>query len=182
MLKIFATILNQQKTERNLGLPPQVLTVAAIQHQWLKRLEIRGVILDLDNTIVSEDDRYLSPRSEQWIAEAKSLGLQLFLLSNGRRRHRAQHWAERLALPLINPARKPLPFAFYRALKRMQLEAREVVVIGDSLHTDIIGAWWVGCPCIQVASLPHPPRWWERLAGRWLQIPFPPEEELWNYE
>jgi HAD superfamily phosphatase (TIGR01668 family) len=181
MLKIFSTLSNQQQTVRNSGLPPHVPILAGVQHQWLRHSEIRGIILDLDNTIVSEDDHYLSPRAEQWIAEAKSLEFQLFLLSNGKRRHRARHWAERLALPLINPAKKPLPFSFYIALKRMQLEAREVVVIGDSLHTDIIGARWVGCPYIQVASLPHPPRWWERVAGRWVQIPFPPDEELWHY-
>ncbi|MHC5597763.1 MAG: hypothetical protein ACYTXC_17790 [Nostoc sp.] len=31
----------------------------------LMRSQIRGVILDFDNTIVSEDDRYLSPGAEE---------------------------------------------------------------------------------------------------------------------
>jgi HAD superfamily phosphatase (TIGR01668 family) len=167
---------------RNYYLPQRVLKLSEVRHEWLTYSAIQGIILDLDNTIISEDDRYLSPGAIQWIEQAKFLGFQFFLLSNGQRRHRARNWAERLELPLINPAKKPLPFSFNKALKQMELEAKQVVVIGDSLHTDVIGAWWIGCPWIQVASLPHPPRWWERLAGRWVQIPYPSEEELWEQD
>lgn len=158
----------------------EAYTLADINVDLLKLSEIQGVILDLDNTIVSEDDRYLSPGAEAWILQAKLQGLKFFILSNGKRRYRALAWSHRLDIPLINPARKPFPFAFRKALKYMQLQPKQVVVIGDSRHTDILGAWLVGCHAIQVATLPHPFRWWEKLFGKRVQTPLPYGHELWD--
>jgi hypothetical protein len=153
-------------------------TLASIDILYLKQFDIRGFILDLDNTIVSEDDKYLSPGAMEWIQQAKSQRLKVFILSNGKRRIRAKIWSERLNIPIINPAHKPFPFSFWKALSVMKLKPKQVVVIGDSLHTDIIGSYLVGCPCIQVASLPHPPRWWEKIFGKWVQFPYAFIDEL----
>lgn len=146
----------------------------------LKKSGIEGIILDLDNTIVSEDDCYLSPGAEAWIEQAKLQGLKFFILSNGKRRARVKVWSRRLNIPAINPAKKPFPSAFRKALRHMQLQPQQVIVIGDSRHTDMLGAWLVGCPSIQVATLPHPFRWWEKLLGKRVQIPYPNGHELWD--
>lgn len=157
-------------------------TLASIDLDRLIDSGIKGIILDLDNTIVSEDDRYLSPHAVTWIIEAKKLGLKLFILSNGTRNYRVEYWSTYLGIPAINPAKKPFPGAFRKAMRAMQLAPDRVVVIGDSFHTDLLGAWIVGCAQIQVASLPHPPRWWEKLIGRYVQIAYPSEYELWEFQ
>jgi uncharacterized protein len=162
--------------------PPRAYSLASISLDCLIESRIRGVILDLDNTIVSEDDRYLSPYAEAWIEQAQDLGIRFFFLSNGKRRYRVEYWSNYLGIPAINPAKKPFPAAFRKAMKHIKLPAKQVVVIGDSRHTDVLGAWLVGCPSIQVASLPHPPRWWERLLGEYVQIPFPTSHELWEFQ
>lgn len=163
----------------NRGFYYQYTRIAIISIEWLKDQNIQGVILDLDNTIVSEDDRFLSPDAETWLKQAKNTGIRFFILSNGKRRERFQYWSDRLNIPGINPAHKPSPKNFRRALHHLQLAPKQVVVLGDSLHTDVIGGWFLGCHIIQVASLPHPPRWWEKLFGKWVQIPYPLAEELW---
>jgi uncharacterized protein len=160
--------------------PQKAYTIAAIDLNLLQAFGIQGVILDLDNTIVSEDDRYLSPMAEAWIERAKIRGFKFFILSNGKRRNRVRFWSQRLDTPAINPARKPFPFSFRQALRSMQLQPKQVVVIGDSRHTDILGAWLVGCHSIQVATLPHPFRWWEKLLGKRVQTPYPQDCELWK--
>lgn len=157
-------------------------TLAAIDLDRLIDSGIKGIILDLDNTIVSEDDRYLSPHAVTWIIQAKKLGIELFILSNGKRNYRVKYWSGYLGIPAINPARKPFPGAFRQAISSMQLDPDRVVVIGDSLHTDLLGARIVGCPHIQVASLPHPPRWWEKLIGKYVQNTYPREQELWEFK
>jgi uncharacterized protein len=157
-------------------------TLAAIDLDRLIDSGIKGIILDLDNTIVSEDDRYISPYAIDWIVQAKKLGFKLFMLSNGKRDYRVKYWSAYLDIPAINPARKPFPSAFRQAMKSMQLPPDRVVVIGDSFHTDLVGAWIVGCHQIQVASLPHPPRWWEKLVGKYVQIAYPIDCELWDFQ
>ena len=167
---------------REFHIPKQSHSLAAIDLDRLMESGIKGIVIDLDNTIVSEDDRYLSPHAIAWIAQAKKLGLKLFILSNGKRHYRVRYWSEYLDIPAISPARKPFSAAFCKAMADMQLAPERVVAIGDSLHTDILGAWIVGCPHIQVASLPHPPRWWEKLIGKYVQIPYPVEHELWEFQ
>jgi uncharacterized protein len=160
----------------------QATVLADINLDSLTASGIRGIILDLDNTIVSEDDRYLSPEAVSWVAHAKKLGFKLFILSNGKRRYRVEYWSQFLELIAINPAKKPFPGSFRKAMNVMQLGPNAVVVIGDSRHTDILGAWLAGCPSIQVASLPHPPRWWEKLLGMYVQIPYPKDRVLWDFQ
>ncbi|MCP2726904.1 YqeG family HAD IIIA-type phosphatase [Limnofasciculus baicalensis] len=155
----------------------QVLNLAAINITQLKSDGICGIILDLDNTLISEDDNYISPDGEEWIKQAESEGIKFFILSNGKRRYRVDYWSSRLGIPAISPAYKPLPFSFRKAQAAMGLKSKEIVAIGDSFHTDILGSWLVGFSSIQVTSLPHPPRWWERIMGRWVQIPYLSEEE-----
>ncbi|MBE9011415.1 YqeG family HAD IIIA-type phosphatase [Pseudanabaenaceae cyanobacterium LEGE 13415] len=155
--------------------------LADISLKMLHHCGIRGVILDLDNTIVSEDDRYLSPEAEAWIETAKA-SFQLIILTNGKREARIEFWSNRLEIDAIHPARKPFPKAFRQALNRMQLKPHQVVVIGDSVHTDQVGAWLVGCSMIQVASLPHPKRSWERVIGRFVHRRYPRDRELWTVD
>lgn len=164
------------------ALPRHIDIVASIPLDALIAAQIRGIILDLDNTIVSEDDRYLSPGAVDWIAKAQAMGLKMFILSNGKRRYRVEYWSDYLDIPAVNPAKKPFPAGFHKAFTQMQLPASQVVVIGDSRHTDVVGAWLAGCPCIQVASLPHPPLWWEKILGRYVQIPYPKDQELWDFQ
>jgi len=150
----------------------KTIRLSDVDLEILKNFGVQGIILDLDNTIVSEDDKYLSPNSEHWIEQAKQSGFKFFILSNGKRRWRTEFWSRRLDMPAIAKARKPFPHGFRRAIAHMGVTANQVVVIGDSLHTDVIGAWVSGCWAIQVATLPHKPRWWEKLAGRWIQFPY----------
>lgn len=162
--------------------PWQAYNLAAIDLDLLQASGIRGAILDLDNTIVSEDDRYLSPGAEAWIKTAQLTGFQFFILSNGKRRYRVEAWSHRLGIAALSPAKKPFPPAFRKAMATMQLQPHQVVVIGDSRHTDVLGAWLAGCPSIQVATLPHPFRWWEKLFGKRVQTPYPNHLELWDFE
>jgi uncharacterized protein len=162
--------------------PKQINSVASISFDWLIKAGIQGVIIDLDNTIISEDDRYISPHACTWTTQAKQSGLKLFILSNGKRRYRVEYWSQYLDIPAISPAKKPFPTAFRKAIRYMELTPKQVVVVGDSRHTDILGAWIVGCPSIQVASLPHPPRWWEKLIGKYVQNTYPVAQELWDFQ
>lgn len=171
---------NHATKETAHSFPKTAHSLTLIELDRLVSARVRGIILDLDNTIISEDDRYLSPAALDWIAQARKLDLKLFILSNGKRRYRVEHWSHQLNVPAISPAKKPFPGAFHKAIQHMQLTPNQVVVIGDSRHTDVLGAWLVGCSSIQVASLPHPPRWWEKLVGKYVQIPYPKEYELWE--
>jgi uncharacterized protein len=172
---------SKQNVRKN-RFPRRAKLLASVSLGRLMESGIQGIIIALDNTIVSEDDRYISPYAVSWINLAKKLGFKLFILSNGKRTYRVKYWSQQLEIPAIHSALKPFPTAFRTAIKDMQLPPKRVVVIGDSYHTDILGAWIAGCPSIQVASLPHRPRWWEKFIGRYVQTTYPSGQELWEYK
>ncbi|MGC1310041.1 MAG: YqeG family HAD IIIA-type phosphatase [Phormidesmis sp.] len=170
MKKIFGSRLK--------GFPQTVELLADIDLAALQKAGILGIILDLDNTIISEDDQWVSSDAFNWIDKAKHKNFNLFILSNGRRHHRVKHWSDYFDIPALSLARKPIPCSFYKALNKMRLRSNQVIVIGDSFHTDVIGAWLSGCPVIQVASLPHPPRIWEKYVGHLIHRPYPGNRPL----
>ena len=47
---------------------------------------------------------------------------------------------------------KPGPYLYRMALQRLDLQPAQVLVVGDRLDTDIIGAQELGCPCALVLS------------------------------
>lgn len=149
------------------------IVLSDIDIDWLKSLRIKGLILDLDNTIVSEDDRYLSPQVEVWLRQVKESGIDVFLVSNGKRQARFLAWKEHLNLSGIYDAKKPFKSGFQKALRSMNLRPEDVIVIGDSFHTDVLGSKISKLKSIQVSSLPHPKRWWETLIGTYVQRLYP---------
>jgi uncharacterized protein len=75
---------------RKFHFPKQSQSIALINFDRLIDSGIQGIIIDLDNTIISEDDRYVSPNAITWISKAKNLGFKLFILSNGKRHYRVK--------------------------------------------------------------------------------------------
>ncbi len=138
----------------------------------LRARGIKGVIIDLDNTIVGWGT--LAPLAEDaaWVAAAKDAGIQVLVLTNN-----GTPWASQIAkdlgVPCIPRARKPLPGGFRRALNVLELKPAEAVVIGDQLFTDVLGAKLAGLEVILVEPLVRhdplntlPLRWLERIIMR----------------
>ena len=105
---------NRPQLKNSERLPRKAYTLADIDIELLKFTGIRGVILDLDNTIISEDDRYIAPRAEDWITQAKLAGLKFFILSNGKRRYRVEYWSNRLIFRQLVQLKSLFPLLFVK--------------------------------------------------------------------
>ncbi|MBP3038944.1 YqeG family HAD IIIA-type phosphatase [Bacillaceae bacterium Marseille-Q3522] len=116
----------------------QVKSVLEIRPEQLKEKGIKGIITDLDNTLVEWDRPMATPAIINWFAEMKKNEIQITIVSNNNE-NRVKIFSEPLQIPFISKARKPLKRAFYEALKEMSLQKTEIVVIGDQLFTDILG-------------------------------------------
>ena len=114
--------------------------VADIPVPWLAKLGIRGVLIDIDNTITRWELLEVPEESHGWLKALAAAGIQCRLLSNGLA-HKRKTVAEQTGIAEVGGALfKPLP-GFYRCgLKQMDLKPAEVMMIGDSVFTDIAGA------------------------------------------
>ena len=123
---------------------------------------VRGIIIDLDNTLVGYRLREPEAEVAAWLERAKQRGLQAIIVTNN-----ATDWAlqtaRALRIPCIPNARKPLLRGFHAALKALGTSHEETVVIGDQLFTDVLGAKRFGMKVILTEPIVSREQWWMRL-------------------
>lgn len=151
-------------------------SVFAVNYEGLWRKGIRGLIFDLDNTLCPWRAPGLDAAAGKLLERLRERGFRICVLSNGdlSRREGILEDLKKLGIPVVYPARKPLPFGFRRALKHLGLGPGEAAVIGDQMFTDVLGGNRLGLHTVLVRPLSRREHPWtryvmrtlERLAGR----------------
>ena len=100
-----------------------------------KKYGIGGIILDIDGTVKSFSFD-VSQETSEWIELLKK-EFKICLVSNALE-ERVKKVAEQYDLDYISFAKKPFRKSFYEASQKMVLEFENVMVIGNSLTTDIL--------------------------------------------
>lgn len=154
----------------------RINSVYAIQPEELVREEIRGVIVDLDNTLIAWNQYEYTNEMRDWIDEVRAEGIQVYILSNNTQ-DRVSKVADPLGVPFTAGAMKPTGNGFQRAIDVLNLPLEEIAVIGDQVMTDVIGANLKGLQSILVKPIARNDniytqinRLLERLAFRYLGI------------
>ena len=113
----------------------------------LRRLDVRGVLLDVDNTLTTHDAPDLTEDVKNWLTAMQARGFVLVIVSNNSPQ-RVAPFASKLGLPYSANARKPLPVGYRAASVEINVPLKECVAIGDQIFTDVIGANLAGIPSI----------------------------------
>jgi len=133
--------------------PDRYLTsVLKIEADWLQAQGITTLLLDIDNTLVSRDTQLVSGAIRDWARQLTEQGFNLFLVTNNWHRVVFDTAAE-LGLPIVYKSMKPLPFNFYKALRRLGVRRQQAMVVGDQMMTDVLGARLAGIKVIMVQPL-----------------------------
>ena len=112
--------------------------VTEITPEFLRRKQIKGLLLDLDNTLTTHNNPTPPQSSLDWLDRMKSAGIKLMIVSNNSA-ERVTPFAQSLGLDFVPRGAKPLTFGYSRAQKIMGLERRELAGVGDQIFTDILG-------------------------------------------
>jgi HAD superfamily phosphatase (TIGR01668 family) len=129
----------------------------------------RYIITDLDNTLISYDEKHPTKAIEAKFKELKLLGFDLVLLSNNHP-PRIATFVKELDVPGIANARKPLMIGMKKAMKAMPGSTKDqTIVIGDQLVTDIYGANRFGVYSILVNPLKKKTEKWYTKMNRKLE-------------
>lgn len=135
-------------------LAPREVAASAydIDPEALARRAIRGVIVDLDNTLVAWGETRPDPRLKGWLEALARHGLRACIASNALE-GRARAFAQAAGVPVIPKAGKPRARAFLRAMEVLGTAPETTAVVGDQLFTDILGGNRLGCWTILVAPV-----------------------------
>lgn len=118
----------------------------------LEAKQIRGVIFDLDNTIIAWGSANMDGEMIKWLRLLERRGFRLCIVSNSMKK-RVREIAQSINIPYIARAGKPLRSGFCRALQTIDLRGNEVAVVGDQRFTDIVGGNRIGAFTILVNPL-----------------------------
>lgn len=110
---------------------------------------IRGIVIDLDNTLVAWNVKYAPEEVEAWLKRLQEAGIKITICSNNDE-NRVKTFAKPLNIPYIYRAKKPLQGAFIKAAKKMGTHRGQLAVIGDQLLTDMLGGNLYGAYTILV--------------------------------
>ncbi len=118
----------------------------------LNALGVRGLLLDVDNTLTTHGSQELSDEVREWLEAMKAAGIRMTVVSNSWE-WRVAPFADKIGLRHTSLSCKPSPVGFWRGVRRLGLPKVQCAAIGDQVFTDIIGANLYGITCIQVMPI-----------------------------
>lgn len=124
-----------------------------IDFDALYRQGYRGIIFDIDNTLVPHG----VPADERAIAlfeRLRSIGYDTMLLSNNKE-PRVKNFAEQVGSKYIFKANKPSRTGYEKAMNLMNTTRENTLFVGDQLFTDVWGAKRTGIVTYLVKPI-HP--------------------------
>lgn len=113
---------------------------------------ITTLLLDVDNTLTTDNNPQPHAKVTRWLEEQHKAGLRLMVLSNNYRK-RVEPFANSLGLEFIAMAAKPLPYNLRRALSQMNVPVSKAALIGDQIFTDVCCGRLAKCTAILVEPM-----------------------------
>ncbi|MGF1523452.1 MAG: YqeG family HAD IIIA-type phosphatase [Leptolyngbyaceae cyanobacterium] len=130
-------------------------SVLGITPDLINRQGLRGLILDVDETLVPLRETHTSADVQAWFAEVNQ-HVPIWLVSNNINAHRIRRIAESLPAPYLTGAGKPSRRKLRYAAQAMQLPVDQVAMVGDRLFTDILAGNRLGMFTILVDPMVNP--------------------------
>ncbi len=113
-------------------------SIRHIDLDMLKNKGIKGLILDIDNTLVPMHSKDADENAMTWIRDLKNKGFKVCILSNASEK-RVVRFNKDIAVIAIHRAYKPSGRAFLMAAEKLELQPESIAVVGDQIFTDIHG-------------------------------------------
>lgn len=142
-----------------------VRRVYSLTPEMLAEMGVKGIILDVDNTLSTHHAQQPLDGVTEWVALMRKSGIKLVILSNAHS-DRVRPFADKLGIDYISLGLKPLPNGVFRALGRLGLDRAEVLLVGDQLFTDMLGANLAGVRGVLVEPAQLESGWSFRLRRR----------------
>ena len=130
--------------------------VFSIDYRKLYDHGYRGILFDVDNTLVHHNDDS-TPVVEELFEHLKELGFQTVLISNNSK-ERLERFVRNMDTPFLHEAKKPAPQGYETALSMMNVSKEKAVMIGDQMFMDVRGANRAGIDSIMVHFVVRDPK------------------------
>lgn len=112
--------------------------VFELDADFYKNNGIKGVIFDIDNTLVTHDTVRPPREILDYFEFLNNMGIKYSIVSNNYK-ERVDLFCENLGIPYVARAWKPFKKNLKKICKLFNLSQSEVCLVGDQIFTDIYG-------------------------------------------
>ena len=112
-------------------------SIYELEPTLLVKMEIKLLLMDLDNTLASNRQKTASKALLSWILSLKSAGIEPFIFSNNPG-DKPQIFGELLSIEYIGKAEKPKPKKLMEILRSKDIKPQNAAIIGDQIFTDVL--------------------------------------------
>jgi HAD superfamily phosphatase (TIGR01668 family) len=137
-------------------------SIHEIEADVLKRHDIKGLLVDLDNTLISHEAEELDDCSRAWILKIMGSGISCCIISNNIT-GKVKRISYDLGISYVGGALKPFKQAFLKGICRLNMPESNIAIIGDQLFTDVLGGKIVGIKTILVRPISRKERFWTEM-------------------
>lgn len=120
--------------------------------EFLLEIGVRGVILDIDNTLEPYENPVPGSDVLHWFDDLEMCGIKMAIVSNNNK-ERIELFNEKLGFPAYYKAGKPFKKNILCAMKDMGTTEKNTILIGDQVFTDVWAAHNAGIRAILVPPI-----------------------------
>lgn len=128
------------------------LSYRDVSPEFLKKVGIRVLILDIDNTLAPYEQPEPDGFIVAWLNALQRVGIKTAFLSNNHA-ERVELFNKSLGLPMRYNAHKPLPRQARKMRRRLGGEKGDTAIMGDQIFTDVLCAKLAGLRSILVPPI-----------------------------
>lgn len=81
---------------------------------FLKKNNIKGIILDVDNTLINYYKEF-EDGTVEWVQNLKKAGIKFCIVSNSNEKDKVRQTAEKIDVPYFYFAKKPFKFRIFKS-------------------------------------------------------------------
>ena len=118
-------------------------TVYDVTPELLLKRGVKGIILDIDNTLVPYEIPEPTDEVRDWLKQITDSGIKIAFVSNNHA-ERVELFNKTLSFPAFPDSGKPLKKSCLKALMAIECKASEVALIGDQVFTDVLAGRLAG--------------------------------------
>ena len=112
-------------------------SIFSLTPEILQQNQLKGLVLDVDETLVPIHATTTSEDLQRWVAQFKP-ETSIWLASNNLSKSRIEKIAQSLEVPYIAGAAKPSRRKLRHAIAAMALPINQVAMVGDRVFTDVL--------------------------------------------
>ncbi|MBE6908661.1 MAG: HAD-IIIA family hydrolase [Ruminococcaceae bacterium] len=109
-----------------------------VDYRWLYEQGFRGLIFDIDNTLVHHGDD-ATPEVEALMRDLRDMGFQIAFVTDNDE-ERVLRFIRNIDAVYVCDAGKPSRDGFLKAAELMGLDRGQIVCLGDQMFKDVLGA------------------------------------------